>query len=325
MIKSLPLLVFALPLIGCGTVDQVPLVYVSTVKVGINAETGTTANPGGKVVIGVDATDAAYVPIAVARQCDKSQVAQCPEGQFPVTLVHGDNSFSPAEFVRSARTVTDRLRDIAEAIKLDQDALSAAIGRESQAELADAQRRTAEAALNTYLAAHPQNPSANGANTDPALPPNPPVDEELQQLKKSVADNQGAEAALKDAKAKTEAARTALNQKMAEFTATQRSLSEALARTPDSIGTRTDALSVFGSFDANAKGGGSAEANIVLGKSFSTGVAAQLLTEGLSRASSAAAVTKCLQTATLAAHGLDGPVKEGIIAEGIKACRTGRE
>ena len=43
-------------LAGCGTIDQAPLVYVSTVKVGVNVSTVTAATPGFAINLGVDAT-----------------------------------------------------------------------------------------------------------------------------------------------------------------------------------------------------------------------------------------------------------------------------
>lgn len=320
----LPTLV-ALPLLAsCGTIDQVPLVYVSTVKVGVNAETGTTASPGGKVVIGVDATDAAYVPIAVARRCDEKNLGSCPKGTFPLDLVKGGNSFNVAEFILAARTMTEQVSQTAELINVAQGQLATAIQQESEAEVQSVRLKAAEVAKTEQEQALARRPAINADGT--AIRLSAAADDPLIQFfTKQIDLDKGAHDKLEQARKRTLMARAALDGKMTDFANAQIALSQSLARTPDATGTREDALSVFGSFDTKARGGASDGAGIALGKSFSTGVAAQLLTEGLSRASSAAAVSKCLMSVQDAAKDVSTPAeRDKAITYGIKACQTGR-
>jgi len=94
-----------------------------------------------------------------------------------------------------------------------------------------------------------------------------------------------------------------LERAYSRFAKRREDLTEALRNKPDAVGNRTDALSVFGSFnaDASAKTDGDANAKtagagvgIKLGKSFSTGIAAQLLTEGLKQAAASSSAQACL-------------------------------
>jgi hypothetical protein len=76
----------------------------------------------------------------------------------------------------------------------------------------------------------------------------------------------------------------------------------------NSADAKTDALSVYGTFNSNSSvgsGNGSANAGSVIGKTFSTGVAAQNLTQGLKLSAEVSAVSNCLAAVhTLVADGV---------------------
>ena len=69
---SFALALLILPLTGCAPLQQAPLVYGSKVSLGINVSGQTTEQPAGvSINIGYEQIDAAYVPVMVAKACDK--------------------------------------------------------------------------------------------------------------------------------------------------------------------------------------------------------------------------------------------------------------
>jgi hypothetical protein len=88
-----------------------------------------------------------------------------------------------------------------------------------------------------------------------------------------------------------------------------------------SSNTQSDALSVYGTFDSNAGASppgtnSNANANLRLGRIFSTGVASQNLTQGQRDAVRADALTRCMAQATTAAAA--GTIRDQLLA----ACAT---
>lgn len=80
-------------------------------------------------------------------------------------------------------------------------------------------------------------------------------------------------------------------------------LNDMLARRNERSGDdKEDALSVFGSFNGSAKGDAKG-AGLALGKSFSTGVAAQNLTQGLAGGSKQVAIAACIDAGERAIQG----------------------
>lgn len=286
---------------SCGTIDQVPLVYVSTVRVGVSAETGTTSTPGAKVILGVDATDAAFVPVEAGRHCQRSQNVACDNTDYPIWAVHGDNNISPADLLLAAQAMTTRLQSDTSSVGELQSALAAAqqaqFEAQAQANLLETDKKSLAALQAAAAAAATPAPAAGAAGISAAVPP---PDPETVKLNDAIAARQGAPATLAARNADLDAARERLKRGMATLAQTRSDLDALLARSPDSVGKRSDALSVFGSFDTDAHAGTDGNnpgGGIVLGKSFSTGVAAQLLTEGLSRAAGAKEASHCLEVA----------------------------
>ncbi len=298
---------FGLPMLaslaGCGTIDQVPLAYVSTVKVGISAESATAQVPGGKVMIGVEATDAALVPVAIGRTCSGSVGKACDPATAPITLVNGNNDFSPATYLKIAEARADAIRAASDAIRHAETELGAAARETVKRQALDDQAKAATRLLATLqgeAAAERQRLAAGGiAAIDPGADQRAKDrDAEIGQVQAQIAAQGDTAAPLALARQSEAAAQARLGQAYADFDARQTALRDALAQHPPASGTRQDALSVFGSF--NADGSGTVEktgAGLKLGKSFSTGVAAQLLTEGLSRAAARNAAAACLAAA----------------------------
>ena len=308
---------YALPvaatLAGCGTIDQAPLIYASTVRVGIGAESGTPQVPGAKVMIGVDATDAAMVPVAYGRTCVERADGRCKKDDYPITEVTGHNDISPAEFIAAAKAQAAALQTSSDRIRDRQRDVQAAADRRTTAAKAlekmvlDQQRLTE---LQKTVV------PVDGLVAAPVVP-----DPEIARLTAAVADLPAAQADKQQADAALVAAQTSLDTAYVDFATQPQALTDTLTHQPTMIGKRADALSVFGSFNADASAKATdTGAGIKLGKSFSTGIAAQLLTEGLKQAASSAAANECLKTALTA-----GPAGSVDRIGAIQACTGSAE
>lgn len=306
-------------LAGCGTIDQVPLAYVSTVKVGVSAESATAQVPGGKVMIGVEATDAALVPVAIGRTCRPADGTTCDR----IEQVRGNNDISPATYLELARSRADAVRGASAAIRRDEQALAAAVAASVAREAEDATAQ-AKDQLIADLQAEAQTEAARVAAgavamVDPAAAQRA-ADRDARLAatraeRKTLGDTA---AALALARRNEAEARTNLAQSYEGFEASQYALKQALDQHPAASGKRQDALSVFGSFNTAASGDAAkAGAGLKLGKSFSTGVAAQLLTEGFKQAAASDAMSACLKTAAA----LD-QANQAAVSAAVEACRT---
>jgi len=298
---------------GCGTIDQVPLAYVSTIKVGISAESATAQVPGGKVLIGVEATDAALVPVAVGRTCKGGLGTTCDQDSAPIYLVRGNNDISPATFVKLAQAQADAVVGALNTLGVAESELSAAnseatslasatMARRLLAELekdkADDERRAAAdtvIAIDPALAQRMANRDEDIAAARAAIAANGNVTDDAHRIEQRQASAQAQRTAAKSA-----------------YDTQKDALAKVLSQAPAATGTRKDALSVFGSFNANTDAQPNAAIGLKLGKSFSTGVAAQLLTEGMKQAAISFAAADCLRAAELSASATDDSRKAAI-------------
>jgi hypothetical protein len=274
-------------LAGCSTMDQVPLIYASTTRIGLSAESGTPQVPGAKAIFGYDSTDLAMVPIAVSRACNIRDSTDCEK--YKIDLVSGGNNISPAAYLLATKANADALSDASDAIGQAQQNLVTASrnARDAEAEWASLHIAVPTTATET-------TPDSETFQMDAK------TDEPVTATPDQIA---AAKQKLDRMKAAEKEAGETLERAYSRFAKRREDLTEALRNKPDAVGNRTDALSVFGSFnaDASAKTDGDANAKtagagvgIKLGKSFSTGIAAQLLTEGLKQAAASSSAQACL-------------------------------
>lgn len=67
----------SLSLGACASSEATPLIYVSAQRVGVGLAAGTAETPGAEISIGYKGIDAAYVPVAMVRECSgQEQVAE---------------------------------------------------------------------------------------------------------------------------------------------------------------------------------------------------------------------------------------------------------
>lgn len=322
----LPILM-ALPLLAsCGTIDQAPLVYVSTVQVGIGAETGTTAVPGAKVLIGVQTTDAAVVPVATGRNCGKNSTNLCTSADFPIEQVRGNNQFSVSEIFEQARAKADALKLADTEVERSSAALRTLV--ELEKELAEKAHQYDQS--RAKILAYEQGLSvASSAIASAAPQSGTPTTQDLASQKPvSIVDAESFTKAnanvieeLRSATTNRLAAESSLQIAVREAERRRTELAALLAQEPGSAGARLDALSVYGTFNTDTKvtAGSSTTAGLNLGKTFSTGVAAQILAEGIKEAAKSG--SSCLATAAQIATRYDPPAdsKEVLLAA-LHAC-----
>lgn len=273
--NGIPLLV--LGIVGCAPLQQAPLVYSSKVTVGIDVSGTTTEQPGVSINVGYKQVDAAYVPVAVAKPCESKETGNqpnCTDPIYQLKQIEGKNKVGDSEVPKSALEAAQKR--ISEFKQISQARDSA------EAELAKAisRRDDAQKLLQTLVADKKDAlKAADEKNVADLTPAETLLIAERQKKTTQLADEN-------TAVAKAEAQRKKADEAFNNANVT--GLVEAYGLVGGE-NNKTDAYSVFGSFDANTKAGAETggsttpkgEVALVIGKVFSTGVASQFLTEGM--------------------------------------------
>ncbi|WP_323815686.1 hypothetical protein [Cellvibrio sp. NN19] len=287
--RYLTLLICIIIFTGCAPLEQAPLVYSSKSVVGIDISATATEQPGLSVNVGYKQVDAAYVPVAVAKSCDfdygdvdssdktdttinteansntkANSNVNCTNEIYKLLTIAGNNkvedSRSESDEIKEAKKHLEEFKGIGASRDIANKALS------------DAQIKF-KAAVAAKEAFDKINPPTNSDN-DAQI--------KLERLTKSK-EVTAAEDAVKVAEKNLNSARLAFD----SIDASKLLNAFNIAGLDNN---KQDAYSVFGSFDANTKtvteaNGGNAnvkaDTGLALGKVFSTGVAAQHLTEGM--------------------------------------------
>jgi peptidoglycan hydrolase CwlO-like protein len=289
---------------ACTPLNQAALVYSSKAQVGVNVAAGTPENPGVELSIGVNVVDAAYVPTAVARNCENATPKDCETTSYDVIPIYGRNDRSNQD--RASEVALDDANRELEVKRKQVADLQAKIDEATSLAKSAAERITAlDAAIEveTKRAAAP---------TDP--PTAPAVDlATLRTQKKTLEDDRDkASGKLPALNSSLQAALSERDRVLARVQQLQ------AARDRSRQDQKADALSVFGSFDTNTSASGSvkpggetgAGAGVALGKVFSTGVAAQNLTQGIGDSARVSAMARCLAEAKTLADTVTDPGKK---------------
>lgn len=242
---------------GCGNLQQAPLVYTSKVSVGIDAATTSTETPGFSINVGYKQVDAAYVPVAVAKDCKAASDQLCKEKVFEILPLNGNNDVSGTTKV-SERALSDA--------KAALDAASTEVER-NLTKLGEAQT-DAKAKIKARDIAKTAADSA--ADVDKVT--------SAEAAKKAQNEVDSAQAAVADLQRSFDRAQAKLTEAAAAYSKL------TAPSSVDSLNQRRDAFSVYGSFDGKTTNTGGKEGVSVglnLGRTFSTGVASQNLTEGV--------------------------------------------
>ncbi|WAC23026.1 hypothetical protein [Blastomonas sp. SL216] len=291
---------------GCYPMEQASLVYSSRQQMGVNVTAGTSDSPGMDVVIGYKGLDVAMVPVAVAKHCKHETPANCVQGNYDMKIIAGR---------RNESTGTDDLQAaIANLNALISD--KSALLRGQQGNLATLQKTISD--RGTFYEIE------NEINRIDALKKSTPADqvEALDGYEKQIGlkrSEQGQFAYAKDENL-TELQKTAdglrknIDSLTTEIGQNKDSLSEKLlAVQMESVGTRDDALSVYGTFDGGSVGNRDG-AKLSVGKVFATGIAAQFLSE-------TAGISDCLaKLAILAESVAEGAARSAYVSDTRKLC-----
>lgn len=282
-------------LAGCSSVDQVPLVYVSTVKVGVNVESGSAETPGAKLMIGVDATDAAYVPVAVARHCAGDTVEMmrmCADHLKEITVIRGESEDLTENDKTRIQQLANEANALSEKMVLSASDYSAALAR----------RAEAEASVSAAESAKRQHDQLTSEKAGLAEGTDFFKADQLDETKRMSDSLDARRRSLVLATNEVNAARQALDDDKNKLrTLTSEFLTLIPKRNGSSLG-QEDALSVFGTFSGDIDGdvGQETGSSVKLGKSFSTGVAAQHLARGVADREKVAAEkrSECVKAVT---------------------------
>ena len=303
---------------GCAPLQQAPLVYVSRVSAGIDLDVTPTA--GVSANIGFKSTDAAYVPVAVSKEDDRERgiahriellIARNTgrEGNETINDPAVEKLLADYFSIKSLATQADRdLTKARDEVDKNERRL-----REIPIEVAAKRKELTDATAAQNALAAKAAPTAEEAAQASALgTKRAALAEQIASLGTEnqvlVAKRAGLNSALEGAKATKERADKEVANREAEA---KQKLRQYYSQ------QKQDAYSVYGSFNADtrASGGsdgtkGQVDMDVSLGRVFSTGVASQVLAEGIRNHLSRHAIARCID-ATNKLASLTRPVKAG--------------
>lgn len=269
----------ALGVVACAPLQQAPLVYSSKVSIGIDISGTATEQPGVSINVGYKQIDAAYVPVAVAKPCEETEAGKrdnCTDKIYQLKEIEGKNKVGDSEVPKGALEAAQKRISEFKQISQARDSADTELAR-AKLRLADAEKQLSDLANEKANALKVATDKGGvGLTTDESI-----LLAERKKRSSQVDVEKAAVATAEGQKKKTDEAFNSAN---------VTGLVEAYGLVGGE-NSKTDAYSVFGSFDANTKasaevGGAAApkgEVGLALGKVFSTGVASQNLTEGLRR------------------------------------------
>lgn len=247
---------------ACTPIQQAPLMYTSKQVLGVDISAPTTESTGVTVNVGFKNIDAAYVPVAVSRENDAR-----------LTLIGGQyGEGDAANLVNSNQQ--DKADQVDQATRQAEAARAAASTSRTRLELA--QR------LNDAIDARHSGDASQLNQVVTQIRDNAP---DLRLFSTKLSSLQKFTAPELDALGSDEQAR------QQDADAAEKKLQAAKEDYVDSLNiARRDALSVYGTFDSTTR---TDKPGVVLGKVFSTGLAAQNLSEGAKRANAIALIDSC--------------------------------
>ncbi len=269
---------------ACAPLEQAPLVYSSSHQIGVGLSSGTPNAPGLDVTLGYKGIDAAYVPVAVAKPCPAQTRCPTPDVR-QIQIVTGRNDVLDDQSVSRDQidTIEKRVTELTTATKERAGKIE-----QLKSALRKQQDRTAEASRT--------NDAQGAALSAEAILAR---DARVKELDVQIAGL--VPVARIDLAVALAAAEKDQSGDEVELAKQLQNLSNLRAvRRSQSRDAKIDALSVYGSFDGQA-GGNKDGASLSLGKVFSTGVAAQNLTQGLGNSSVIAQRVLCIDKLTKAA------------------------
>ena len=287
---------------ACVPMEQAPLVYSSSNTIGVDVSAGEPESPALNINIGYSSKDKALVPVAVAKVCRASSAnhEDCLDSIFKMQVIEGKNSQGDEQkqgrpaYHKERQQRFQNMRDQAE-----QEQKNLIAVRDEIAELSSLQTQ--------YAGLDDENEAASVSQRND-------LKAKIDYLEKLAEDNSDIDARIS---AKAQLAVQHGTSATEEAVAIKRLEAAGEKLVSD---TKTDAFSVYGSFEGAANASKDS-AKLNLGKVFSTGVAAQNITQGLARASTASAASDCFAKGMIAAEMLDDAKKKEAISKLFDVCQ----
>jgi hypothetical protein len=299
-----------LALAGCMPVEQASLVYTSKEQIGVNVAAGTPDAPGLDLNVGYKGLDAAYVPVAVAKNCPQMEARDCTNLIYQLIRISGKNDVGNEDTLDRQR-IDDLRKEVAEhSAQIEQVSRDIERDEEQLGEIARAGEE--RAALSTEI-----------QTIDTVVGTGTPTAEQsarkagISARIKAIDDAAGKRPEIEGRLVSNKALR---DQQSASLARDQARLGRLEAeRNSKNTDAKEDAFSVFGSFDGNASGSED-DAGIGVGKIFSTGVASQNLTQGMKEGVVLALRGKCMKTMQEAANMLTGDKRAELLMKIADVC-----
>lgn len=289
-------LMLVLPLfaVGCSPLQQAPLMYTSKQIFGVDISAPTTESTGVTMSIGFKSVDAAYVPIAVSKEGTEVKIVNATYGS-------SDGAQGPS----TGDLQVSRVNALKVAILSEQTAQSNL--KSANDELTAAQQ------YNAYISAGNTEQAQNLVTSSVFKSSNLSRHSGFTTLNKEIPSND-----IAGLKSALIGAEESLKKATSDVDITKKELAELL------YVQRNDAMSVYGSFGATTNGDSGSLSN-KLGKVFSTGVAAQNLTEGIAHESEALARGRFLSSCLLLIDSIDKLKKPQLTEDCTRAALYARE
>jgi len=314
-----------LSLQACAPLQQAPLVYTSGQTIGVKIGAAPTQAEAFEIMIGVKLLDAAYAPVAVARP-PSNELSNSKVGDWGIKEIYGvfGEELTPDSHKRlkpeEIRHVQDYLAAAAELKQAESNLQT----QENAYNIKRADLDKREAVIRAATTERDAEKAACSVGTGTC------ADEVLtkiqEKLKEGEADKKALDQerrALSEEPVKT--ARAEVTAKAKRLEGTQSLAIEALQKLANV--RKKDALSVYGSFNSDTNGTRTTTgpgAALKLGKVFSTGVAAQNLSEAERSHGMALAIGACMTSlADIAVKlSLTGTAQESFLKTGMDKCTT---
>jgi len=305
--KSISLLIILLFATGCAPLSQAPLVYNSKVIFGGRISATNPQTPGVDINVGLTSEDSAFIPVAVAKLPQK---LGGDSGNAEILQIKGTyaGSVNPA----SVEAAADTLRAAEATLNDKSDAL---IAIEKQVDANNAQNATYADLIKQQITLTAEISTLNIGSQEYSTKDNmlQSVTSQLNLLRSSytgpgVTTQAQIEKAMSD---QTVQLNTTLTLAKTEKDSAETNVKKATAEL-EKVEGKTDAYSVFGSFDSRTSLTGSTSGGITLGKMFSTGVAAQNISQGIQQSHNYLSIKGCLDSLKAAIGKVDSDTAKNI-------------
>lgn len=326
----------ALAVAGCTSLKQSSLVYSSQNNIGVVVRGGSAQAGNFDLTLGYSGHDFAIVPVAVAQPCPEAATEEeCKQTKYRLIKIEGVNDVDAA--AQALAALASQLHEQSRITLLQRPALE-----NSLAEV-DRNLRTISTlpAIRDQIDAKEKEiakeTAATSADPDPLSPASLAFQQAKQarllQLQQDLVGLQASQSAADELRAaNTSEIRNAIDAKIKALdfavAENERKLQTIINRAPNSTTDRKlDALSVYGEFGGATKAEGT-KASLQVGKVFSTGVAAQHLTQQMGETMTAEARAKCFNAAVatiLSDDRLKAATKDELLplyADAMALCQT---